>query len=613
MKAIEFIRKFHPFDWLTEDELVLIEKPLEKPLEKPAEEPIQELSFSKGTKILEQEGPASHHLYVIRKGSVQLIRGERVIQILEEGELFGFPSMLGSHAPTATVTANEDVLVYLIPEENFQKLLANQKFAGFFLKQLSDRLRQITDQDTPPPGESLTSPIMSLVTRSLVAVNSDATVTEAAQVMRNERVSCVIVKGESAGIITDRDLRSRVLAEGRDGATKVTEVMSCPVKTVAADTPIYGAVLFMFEEHIHHLPITKKSEISGLITSTDLLRHQAHSPLYLLKRIEQFDETPESLACYAPRVIETVETLYKGGLNAVQIGRVVSTLNGTLVKRLLRLAEDKLGPPPTPYAWLVFGSEGRMEQTLLTDQDNGLVYLEDSPQAEAYFSGFAEYVVDRLIQAGFPPCTGGYMATNWRRPLQEWVKLFRGWIERPDPQAILEAAIFFDFRRVHGKLSVDPIQEVVSKAQRHGIFLAHLAQTALQFRPPLGFFGRIRQKDGLIDLKEGGIAPIVGLARVYALEAGSLGRSTLDRLDAAAEAGKLSRQGAENLKETFRFLQRLRLRAQLDQLKQSRPLDNNIRFNALTNLERRYLKEAFSAIREIQEAAEMRYLTGMLG
>lgn len=601
MNAFEFIEHLHPFDTLPRTELDQVLKAIEQ----------QEIRA--GTRILEQGGAVSQYLHIIQRGSVQLQREEKPLQVLEEGEFFGFLSILSQDAPTADVVAHEDVSLLLLPDNVFRRLINKNGFSEFFLKSLSSRLQHLLSLDSRSTDESLTSPIKSLMVHSLVATAPQTTVLETAQLMRESRVSCVIIQSEPPGIITDRDLRNRILAEGRSGETAVGEVMTQPVKSLPADTPLYSALMYLYEEGIHHLPITDRGQITGVVTTTDLLRQQAQSPFYFLKRLETLDDTTEDLATYAPKLVQTVRSLFENGLNAIQIGRVVSSLNDTLVKRLLILAEKKFGPPPTPFAWIVFGSEGRSEQVLLTDQDNALVYLADTPEAKRYFASLAQYVINGLIQAGFPPCAGGYMATNWHYPLEHWIRLFKGWVQSPQPQALLEAAIFFDFRVVHGTLSLDPIEEIIVESGEYDLFLAHLARAALNFRPPLGFFGRIRQKDGLVDLKEGGIAPIVGLARVYALEAGSKSRSTIDRLEDAAHAGSLSQEGAENLAETFRFLQWLRLRGQLDELNSKRTPDNKIRLEQLSHLEKRYLKDAFLAIHEIQESAELRFRLAMLG
>jgi CBS domain-containing protein len=304
---------------------------------------------------------------------------------------------------------------------------------------------------------------------------------------------------------------------------------------------------------------------------------------------------------YAEEIATLVHTLFDSGLAAIRISQIVSSLNDALVKRLVALAADKLGPVPTPFAWIVFGSEGRLEQTLLTDQDNALIFQDDSDSAPAYFADLAKQVVDALIEAGFPPCAGGFMATRWCKPLAAWRELFTDWISLPKPQALLDAAIFFDFRSVAGTLSLDTLEEIVGAAKSERRFLSHLARGALDFYPPLGFFNRLRTDNGKVDLKKSSIAPIVGLARVAALSAGSRERSTLARLDVARESGLvLSAGDAIALAEIFPSLFQLRLRAQLAALAARTPVDHSVRLTDLSALEQRRLKEALVIIKQIQ-------------
>ncbi len=248
-----------------------------------------------------------------------------------------------------------------------------------------------------------------------------------------------------------------------------------------------------------------------------------------------------------------------------------------------------------------------MEQTLLTDQDNALVYGDDTTEAKTYFAALTQRVVNGLIAARFPPCRGGFMATNWHRPLAEWIRLFHGLIRTPEPRALVEAANFFDFRPVHGDLSLEALRGVLLHAGGEKIFLAHLAKAALGFRPPLGLFRQIRAEEGGVDLKKGGIIPIVSLARLFALEAGVEARPTLERLAGAARAGALSHEGSETLSEAFRFLLRLRLQDQLRTMRIGQPPGHKARLEDVSPLERRHLKETFLAIREMQEATALRY------
>jgi CBS domain-containing protein len=356
----------------------------------------------------------------------------------------------------------------------------------------------------------------------------------------------------------------------------------------------------MLEENIHHLALVEEGKILGLISSSDLLQHHASSPLYLQRTLETL-EAPAGLAHYSREVAGMVGTLFRGGLGAVQIGRIVSSLNDALVKRLVDLAQRDLGPAPTAFAWIVFGSEGRLEQALLTDQDNALIYGEESETTRVYFAALAERVVDGLIQIGFPPCAGGFMATHWCKSLKEWYSLFARWVRTPEPQALLDAAIFFDFRSVAGVLSLAPLEKILAGARTEKAFIAHLADASLA-HPPLGFFKRIRSDDGKVDVKKGGIAPIVGMARAAALAGGSLERSTLERLATAGKSGIFfSEDDASELAEIFQFLLHLRLRQQLASLQANHPLDHNVHLSALSTLERRHLKEGFVMIRRIQD------------
>jgi CBS domain-containing protein len=255
----------------------------------------------------------------------------------------------------------------------------------------------------------------------------------------------------------------------------------------------------------------------------------------------------------------------------------------------------------------VLGSEGRREQVLLSDQDNALVYLEDGREARPYFRSLAGLVVDALIEAGFPRCPGDYMATTWCKPLAEWEALFGQWVEVPEPQALLEAQIFLDFRSLGGGLSLEPLDRILVAGGRRALFLHNLARAVLRFRPPLGPLGRIRTADGWVDLKAGGIGAIVMLARLYALAGGSAARSTLERLETAADAGQLSRAGAEILAESFRLLTRLRLQEQIRSLHRGEEPSNRVRPDALSPLERRRLVESLRAVRKQMDAAALRF------
>jgi CBS domain-containing protein len=447
----------------------------------------------------------------------------------------------------------------------------------------------------------LTLTVKHLIKRAPLFIESEATAQQAAKAMQDARVGSILVGADPPGIITDRDLRGRVLAEGLSGDTPVERVMTRPLKTIASDASSFAALRLMLDENLHHLPVVEEGHIIGVISATDLLVQEGNNPIYLRSILDDLEE-PANLQNYGQKVATLVQALFLGGLSSLHISQLVSSLNDTLVRRLVYLAERVLGPPPTPFAWIVFGSEGRLEQTLLTDQDNALIYSDESPSAQSYFTAFAQRVVDGLIEVGFPPCTGGFMATNWHKPLVEWRQLFEKWLRLPEPQALLDAAIFFDFRAVAGTLSLEPLEETVAEAKPHKLFLSYMARDAIKFRPPIGFLNRLRSDAGRVDLKKGGIGPIVALARVAALAAGSRERSTLERLEVAqVSAEMLSREDATNLAEIFPFLFQLRLAHQLRSIKANLPVDHTVHLADLSTLERRHLKEAFVTVKRIQD------------
>jgi CBS domain-containing protein len=346
--------------------------------------------------------------------------------------------------------------------------------------------------------------------------------------------------------------------------------------------------------------------VVGVVTDTDLLRLYAKNPLYLLRNVERA-RLPEDYTRYSTELAAMVETMVWGGLGPAQIGPVVSRLNDALAVRLIALAQEDLGPAPAPFAWIVFGSEGRQEQTLLTDQDNALVCGDTDGRCESYFSRLANRVVHGLMAAGVPPCPGGFMATNWRKSLAEWMRQFHQWLESPDPRALVEVLNFFDFRPVCGTLDTGALGAIVLRARSEPIFMAQLARASIGLQPPLTAFRHVKEELGGVDLKAGGLAPIVSLARLYALDAGLDARPTLTRVEGAVAAGTLSVDAGATLAEGFRFLLGLRLREQLRALRAGEPLRNTVALAHLESGDRQHLKDIFVAIRDLQRATALRY------
>jgi CBS domain-containing protein len=364
-------------------------------------------------------------------------------------------------------------------------------------------------------------------------------------------------------------------------------------------------------------PLLPAGSSSQTNAEADLLR-QAAGPMRAIDKVRRIHDLAP-LDGYQREMVLVVGRLLADGVDVLQITQTVARLNDLLTTRLLGLAETELGQPPCDYSWLALGSQGRGEQALSSDQDSALTFndrafgdhpFDDRAAASVdYFRQLAGLVVDALARAGLPLCDGGYMATNWCHPISEFRSLFRGWVEQPEPEALLGAEVFLDVRPVHGNLSVEVLDRILVGGGSSGQFLVQMARAAVTFTPPLGPFGRLRIRDGRIDVKRAGIAAIVLLARLYALAAGSSARTTMARLEAAADAGTLSHSGASSLADGYRFLTMLRLRHQVEQIGAGMAPDNLLRIDDLTGEDLRLLREVLRKVRDVQRVTAMRFAT----
>jgi CBS domain-containing protein len=324
----------------------------------------------------------------------------------------------------------------------------------------------------------------------------------------------------------------------------------------------------------------------------------------------------EPLAGYQEQLLETISPRLAQGDDVLLVTAAIADANNLLTTRLLDLAQAQLGPPPCRFAWLVLGSQGRGEQVLSSDQDSAIAYESglptDEPAVRTYFAALSDLVVGALAVAGLPLCDGGFMATNWTRPMTDFQALFRGWIEEPQPQALLWAQVFLDVQSCYGDLPIDPLENLLVAGGRRGPFRAQMARAAVLFRPSLTWWGGLRtirtNRDvKTLDVKLSGTAPIVLLARLYALAAGSAAHSTVERLEAAT--GVLSPPDAAALTDAYRFLTGLRLGHQLEQIRAGLPADNLIRPEELMVEDRRRLRTSLRVIRDVQEITARNFAT----
>ncbi|MBA1203449.1 cyclic nucleotide-binding/CBS domain-containing protein [Pseudomonas capeferrum] len=581
--------------------------------------------FKAGSDILEA-GAVIRDLHYVRSGAVEIYRrnGE-LYNRLVEGDIFGQAGLLRSNKVRFPAKALEDSLIYFIPAEVFAELCAqHDAFAEFVEAEGHSRLKSAVEAQGRA-SELIQLKCRVLVSRSLVWVTSDTSVHEAAKVMTEQSVSCVVVMDPEprpahrmVGIVTDRDLRTRVVAAGRsDSATTIGQIMSVDPVAIEADDSLFEAMLVMLRRNIHHLPVMYKGRTVGLINLSDIIRYESQSSLYLVNRISN-QTSVEGLRALLRDLRGTYIRMVREGATAHMIGSAISGIGRAFTQRLLELAEKKLGPPPVPYCFMALGSMARDEQLLLTDQDNALVLDDafDPTLHDDYFRSLATFVSDGLAACGYSYCKGGIMATNdqWRQPLRVWRGYFNDWIEKPNAATLLNSCIFFDLDGVYGQLEL--VQELKTlcarKSSANPGFLNAMARIALNRTPPLGFFRTfVVETDGrqkrIINLKGRGTAPLTDLIRIHALACASTAQNSFDRLDAISNTKLMQPEALKHLRYALEFLSMVRIRHQADALEQGMSPDNYIEPERFSTSERHNLKEAFQVLSNAQNFLRFRY------
>jgi CBS domain-containing protein len=623
--VIKFLQNVPPFQFLDEPSLVEVAKGLSMEF------------YPKNTVILKQDGPASDSLRIIKKGGVRISvksgTGEDVvIDFRGEGDTFGIVSLMSKDRQKTTIVAIDDTICYLLNKEHLYRLIeAHPTFTEYllqahFTKYIDKTYREMHNKSLFYGSSDhllFTTQIGDMATKDIIAVGEAASIMEAAQEMARNRISSIIVfnaDGQPTGIVTDRDMREKVVARGRNVNDPVKDIMSLPLVRVDVKDYCFEAVLRMIKHNIHHILVIKDGKLKGVLTNHDLMLLQGSSPLSFAKDLES-QQTIEGLIPVAVKINRVVGLLLKEGARASNITKIITELNDRLVRKVLEIAEKKFGPPPVAYCWVSLGSEGRKEQTFKTDQDNAIIYadLETTKQEveiRQYFTEFTGFVKDGLLRCGFPPCPADYMPTNpkWCQPLRVWKKYISDWMSTPTPDALLNALTFFDFRPLHGEIALaeDLRTHLIGLLKDQKVFLGHLANMAIKNSPPIGFFKSfVVEKDGEhkneLNLKVKGVAPLVDIVRLFALERGIRETSTLERIAALRASHTIVQEYADEFEHAFEFIMLLRIHHQFSQLSIGGAPDNFINPNKLSNLEKRSIKDAFHLITTVQDLIIERY------
>ncbi|PHR83979.1 MAG: hypothetical protein COA59_08505 [Colwellia sp.] len=609
-----FIQGIPPFDTLPKPSLAKL---------------IRELSINYVRKgeMLPPKGINEPRLYIVRKGALSCMTHDgELISRLGEGDLctefckqiLHIPNDIEQRAPRQ-IQSDEDCLVYSLDCKVISEL--TEKFPSiddYFSYNSSQRLKQKmskVNEEAVISSSLMNTSVSDFYHSPVAGIDATQSIQDAAIKMTEHGYSCLVVldNTKSIGIVTDKDIRRRCVAAGLPITAYISEIMTQNMSTIDLKNNAYDALMLMTSKRIHHLPVTKQGEVVGMVTVTDLMNNEGHNAVNfssIIHKAKSLDALIE-ISILLPKL---QIRLAKLGASADHVGKSISAITMAFTKRLIEMAEEKYGPAPVPYAWLAAGSQARQEQLAHSDQDNGIIICDSmKPYDDAWFESLAHFVCDGLASCGFIYCPGDIMATNpkWRQPTKVWQKYFDGWVDTPTPQALLNSSVFFDLETICGDASLlDTVRtNLLRKTTKSSLFIAHLSKNALGLRPPLGFFRDFvlkqngKHKDTL-DLKHNGIAPIVDLARIYALSQGISAVNTIERIKQAAGSAAISTSSAENLIDAYEFLGFLRVNHQANRLVKGLEPDNYLSPKELSKLEREHLKDAFKVIKTLQDSRQ---------
>lgn len=598
---------------------------LEKDIQKQLALNIEIVYFKRNHTILEP-GESNQWLYLIRSGAVERIESDgSVAAKFAEKDFFGQASLKRNGLIKRKVLALEDTLVYRFSRKLFFSLLESNPYFQFYFERAGFDKNAPRQYDAEPSANFNLSQVSSLLHEEPLMVDHKVSVSECARIMQETGSTSLLItqNNDVKGIVTDRAFCTKIVADKLSYESPVGLIMSDKLLTTDEQTTASEALLIMARNNIRHLPVTAQQKVIGVLTATDLIHRQSNNPIYLINQIYKARNL-DRLTEYAKQLPQTLCRLVKNAHSAKDIGYSISSIGRAINLRLINLAEEKLGPPPVKYAWIIAGSLARNDQTGCSDQDNGII-LDDSYDAKLhgkYFSQLSQFVCDGLNQCGYVYCPGEVMATNqkWQQPLKIWKDYFRQWIVTPEPKSLMYASIFFDLRCLHGesRLLIELNQYVRELVEENRKFLNFMAANALHNTPPIGLFRSfVLEKHGSeeksFNLKKRGVVPITDLARVYALSCGALPINTQDRLQVSFQSNALSKPGLMDLNDAFEFLSLLRLNHQVGQIENKVTVDNYLPPEILSSLERRHLKDAFEIIRTYQSALANSYQTGIMG
>jgi CBS domain-containing protein len=601
LDAARFLRAHPPFDAFDADDISRVAAAAE--LE----------SLPAGTTIFSQgTGPVTH-LRVVRSGAIEIVSDGRVLDLIGEGELFGHASMLSGFPTGFEARAAEESVCYRIAADAAEGLLSAPQGLRFVARSLLEPPTDLHSLAREPARNLADQPVAALIRGAPVVCEPGTSIRRAAELMTEAGATSVVVElGDGGlGIMTDRDLRTRVIAGGLPGDAPVSAAMSAPAYTCAADRPASEVLLEMLDRGFRHFPVVSaRGTVLGVVEDMDLAAVRARSSFYLRQRIAVARSVSE-LAVVSGELRPMVIALHDARVAAANVMAVYAVVVDALTRRLLELEVQRRTDPETNFAWLALGSQARREALPSSDVDSAIVWFGEGEedQVRRRILEISAAVIAALERCGLRMDENGVNAADPRfvRSLHSWQTLARSWIAEPTQEkALILASVVVDSRPVWGVHTGTPVSDAFRLAPSNPALIHLLARFALSHRPPTGFFRGLvvehtGEHRGRLDLKHGGIVPILDLARWGAIAAGVTSASTTERLRAAAAAGTLSAADTHTLQDAFQLLNNLRLEHQVTQLRVGEEPDDYVDPAELSGLMRAHLREAFRAVTSIQK------------
>lgn len=562
-----------------------------------------------------QKGKSS--LFLIQNGQFSVQDSDAPLRHLSEGDYFGYTNIMEKRNFSLSISVDSPGLVYCFEASAVIPLFELPAIRNFFDGLRNNALQNHAISDSNSMW--LYKGLEDVINKSPVSVDVETSITVAAQIMTNQKVSSLLVTREDKliGIITDRDLRSRVVATSLDIHHPVSHIMTPNPAQIMGNRTLFDALALMTERNIHHLPVIDQQTLVplGMVTASDIIRHQRGNVLFIIGELSKAENLYEltRLSWQLPHYFSAHAK--KAGDYDIA-GKILSQATDIMTRKLIGFFQQANGKAPMMFAWLVYGSQAREDQTMGSDQDNGLLLAERPSEAQAeYFAKMADYVCNGLAKCGIKLCDGNIMASNpkLRLSLEEAIEEAKRWVKAPTKDAIMHFNIFLDVRCAAGDISLfKQLQRQRAPLMKQNMFLAALTRNSNEISVPLSMFQKFiyekgRKEKDVIDLKTRAVALINNIARIYALADGVTLPNTLARLDALSENSQLSKRDATNLRDIWLFLNRLRWRHQLE----NKVTDNRVSVSSLSSIEKHQLKAAFKAIERTNQAMVMKFSGGV--